>query len=72
MKNYIVKVADASEHKFDSLKAARNFIRSLINVNEIKGIEEVYELYKETVKRKKIDQAKSNPQNVGKIGKVFG
>jgi len=72
LKNYIVKIAEKTEHRFDSLKDARNFIRSMINVNEVKGIQEKYELYKEVTKRKKIDEATSNPRNSGKFEKVFG
>lgn len=72
MKNYIVKIAEKTEHKFQSLKDARNFIRSLINVNEVKGIQEKFEIYKEITKRHKIDEAVSNPKASGKFDKVFG
>lgn len=71
-KNYIVKVAGKTEHVFDTLKDARNFIRSLINVNEVKGIEETFEVFKQVTTRKKIDEAKSNPKTTGKFDKVFG
>ena len=72
MKNYIVKVAEKTEHKFNCLKDARNFIRSMINVNEVKGIKEKFEIFKEVTKRHKIDEAISNPNNSGKFDKVFG
>jgi hypothetical protein len=70
MKNYIVKTKN-KEYDFKSLKEARIFIRSLLNVDEIKGVEESYELYKEVVSRKKIDEVKSNPKNIGKFDSFF-
>jgi hypothetical protein len=72
MKNYIILVANKAEYKRDSLKQARNLVRSLLNVNEVKGIAEKIEIYKEVTKRKKIDEVTSNPANVGSFDKVFG
>jgi hypothetical protein len=71
-RNYIAKsLLDLKEYRFDTLKDLRRFVRSTINSNEIKGIEEVFEIYKEVTKRKLIDQAKSNPKVVGHISKVL-
>lgn len=72
MKNYIVKVAGQLEYKRDSLKAARDLVRNFLNVNEVKGITETIEIYKEITTRKKIDEVKSKPDNVGSFDKVFG
>lgn len=64
---YIAK-SNKSEKEFifDNLKALRAFIRAAINVNEVKGIEEVYEVYREVTKRTKIDEAKSSKGGNGK------
>lgn len=73
MRNYIAKsLKDLKEYRFDTLKELRAFIRSTINSNEVKGIEEVFEIYKEIpAKRKLIDQAKSKPNISGPISKVL-
>jgi len=70
-KIYIVK-ENEKEFPFPSLKAARSFIRNIINVNEVKGIEAVYEIYKQETKRTKIDEAKSEANVVGPITKLMG
>lgn len=72
MKNYIVLVAGKSEFKESTLKRARDLVRSIINVNTVKGIEETIEIYKEVTQRKKIDEVKSNSNNFGTVDKVFG
>lgn len=72
MKNYIVLVAGKTEYKYNSLKAARDIVRSMLNINEVKGVTETIEIYKEVTTRKKIDEVKSNPANTGKLDKVFG
>lgn len=69
-KSYIVKVEDALEYPFSSLKEARDFIRSMVNINEVKGLTEKFELYKQVVARKKIDEAKSNPKNINKVDEL--
>ena len=71
MKNYIVAVAGQKDIKVDTLKRARDLVRSLLNVNEVKGIEETIEIYKEVTKRKKIDSVKSNSNSSGTVDKVF-
>lgn len=71
MKNYIVLVAGKSEFKESTLKKARDLVRSIMNVNAVKGIEETIEIYKEVTKRKKIDEVKSIKGNVGKVEEVF-
>lgn len=67
---YIVK-ENEKEFPFESLKAARSFIRNIINVNEVKGIAAVYEIYKQETKRTKIDEAKSKAEVVGHVTKVL-
>lgn len=69
-KNYIVAVNSDSEYTFDSLKEARDFIRSMININEVKGLSEKFEIYKETVARKKIDETTSNPKTIIKASSL--
>lgn len=72
MKFYVAKsTKDNKEYKFDSLKKVRDFVRSAINANEVRGIEEIFEIYKEVTKRKKLDTAKSNPSNFCKITEVI-
>lgn len=71
MKNYIIVVAGKTEYMRESLKAARDLVRSLINVNEVKGVAETIEIFKEVTKRKKIDEVKSNPANTGSVERVF-
>ena len=71
MKNYVVLVAGQFEYKQDSLKAARDFVRSLLNVNAVKGIVESVEIYKETIVRKKIDEIIPKDNIVGNFDKVF-
>jgi len=71
MKSYIVKIAGKLEIKCKSLKEARKTVQSVLNANEIKGIEEVIEIYNETIKRKKIDQVKSDPKKAGSIARIY-
>lgn len=71
MKNYIVVVAGKSEYKESTLKRARDLVRSLLNVNEVKGIEETIEIFKEVTKRKKIDSVMSVSNNTGTVDKIF-
>lgn len=71
-KNYIVKsLKDLKEYRFDSLKDLRKFVRSAINSNEVRGVEEVFEIYKETTERKLLDGTKSQPNVTGHISKVL-
>lgn len=72
MKNYVIVVAGKTEYMRESLKAARDLVRSLINVNEVKGIAETIEIYKEVTKRLKIDEVQSKPNVSGTVDKVFG
>jgi len=71
VKNYIVVVAGKSEYKESTLKRARDLVRSLLNVNEVKGIEETIEIFKEVTKRKKIDSVMSVSNNTGTVDKIF-
>ena len=71
MKNYIVLVAGKTEFKRDTLKDARSLVRSILNVNEVKGIVEKIEILKEVTTRKKIDEVTSDPSNTGTVDKVF-
>lgn len=71
MKNYIVLVAGKTEFKESTLKRARDLVRSILNVNAVKGVEETIEIYKEVTKRKKIDEVKSTLGQVGKVDQVF-
>ena len=71
MKNYIVLVAGKTEFKEQSLKKARDLVRSIMNVNAVKGIDETIEIYKETLVRKKIDEVKGTSNLTGSFDKVF-
>ena len=71
MKNYIVLVAGKTEYKYNSLKAARDIVRSMMNINQVKGIVETIEIYKEVTRRVKIDEVKSTASDSGKVDKVF-
>jgi len=69
--NYVVMVAGEFECKLATLKEARNYKRSLININEIRGIETVVDIFKETIISKKLSSDKSSTDIVGKPDKVF-
>lgn len=71
MKNYIVLVAGKIEFRESTLKRARDLVRSLLNVNEVKGIEETIDIFKEVTIRKKIDSVKSQGNMVGTVDKIF-
>lgn len=69
--NYIVMVADEFDSKHATLKQARNYCRSLMNLNEVKGISVLIDIYKETVALKKLSSNKTNDNIVGSVDKVF-
>ena len=70
MKTYIVDT-ESESFKFDSLKKARDFIRSLINVQQVKGLQFKVALYSEVVRRKKIEEFEIKDKNVGTLDQLF-
>lgn len=72
IRNYIVKVANEPELKFPTLRSARDHVRSLINIHEVKGIDVLIEIYKEVMHRRKINVVKTKADNTGDVNKVFG
>lgn len=69
--NYIVMVAQEFDSKHATLKEARQYKRSLINLNEVKGISTLIEIYKETVSLKRLSGTKSDDIITGSVDKVF-
>ncbi len=64
-------VADEFDSKHPSLKEARQYRRSLINLNEVKGIQVMIDIYKETLSLKKLSTEKSDDKVMGTVDKVF-
>ena len=71
MKKYVVRVAGQAEYRHNSLKAARDLVRSILNVNAVKGISETIEIYKEITRLKKIDEVVSSSDNFGTADKLI-
>lgn len=69
--NYVVTVADEFDSKHASLRDARKYRRSLINLNEVKGLQVIVDIYKETVSLKKLSSEKSETNITGTVDKVF-
>lgn len=69
--NYIVMVADQFDSKHATLREARKYRRSLLNLNEVKGIDVIVDIYKEVTTLKKLSSERSDITVTGDIDKVF-
>jgi hypothetical protein len=69
--NYVVMVANEFDSKHATLRDARKYRRSLINLNEVKGIQIIVDIYKETVSLKKLSSERSDDTITGDAAKVF-
>lgn len=70
-KNYVVMIDEQLDTKFASLKKARAYCKSLLNINEVKGIQVIVDIYKEVVSLEKLDSDISDKNVVGLPSKVF-
>ena len=72
IKEYIVRVADQYDGAFASLKEARDYVRSLLNVHEVRGIKDPITILKKVTVTTPVDEIEPKTDNVGTIRDVFG
>jgi len=71
VKNYVVVVDDNEGQKFASLKQARDYCRSVINISAVKGVETQVDIYKELITQEKLVSVVSKKDEVGSASTVF-
>ena len=69
--NYVIMISNQFDSKHSSLKEARTYMRSLININEVKGLDVVVDIFKETTSLKKLPNLINQQYDYGTVDKVF-
>jgi len=69
--NYVIMISNQFDSKHSSLKEARTYMRSLININEVKGLDVVVDIFKETTSLKKLPNLINQQYDYGTVDQVF-